>query len=364
MRSRALRRAVGLAVAASLIMAGVAAADTLVADGDALDPGPQELVDLGSVAPGAQLIAPVAFRLTCSGTSHLDQGQVVSLSPFGGVTVPTGGAAVVAGTSFSPPSSWPADGVPCSSPAETAAVPPATVTLTAPSAVGGPYEYVILFRATSPSPLAGISSLLEVRLRLSVGADEPPTLHLPEDLTVLTTDPAGAFIEFAVAAADAEDDPGPSVTCSPPSGSWFPVGTTEVDCSTEDSAGHLVTGGFTVTVQYETPVTVRFEAPIRLGTGVILPGARTLPVKVHLERAGQPIRQGRVDLVPGDCSPGVARSAPASLALSGGRWTANLRTAGLAGCLRVDVRLDGRVVGGFGLVDSASLAGGGARADR
>jgi hypothetical protein len=364
MRSRALRRAAGLAVAASLVVVGAVAADTLVADGDALAPGPQSVVDLGSVEPGAQLDVPVAFVLTCSGTSHLDQGQVVSLAPFGGATVPTGGTATIVGTSFVAPVGWPADGATCATPAQTAPVAPAAVALTAPSIAGGPYEYVVLFRATSPSSLAGIAGFVEVRIRLSVGIDDPPVLDLPADVTVTTEDPAGALIGFAAVAIDAEDEPDPAVVCSPPSGSWFPVGTTEVECRAQDGAGQVVVGGFTVTVRYEAPVIVRFEAPIRPGAEVVLPAARTLPVKVHLERAGQPIRQGKVEVVPAACPDGSARSAPTPLTLSGGRWTANLRTGELAGCSRVDLRLDGRVVGGFGLAEIAAGPASGGRPAR
>lgn len=355
MRTRVLHRAAGLAIASSLIVSAVASADSLVADGDVLSAGAQSTVDVGTVAPGGVVEVPIEFVLGCTGTSHLDLGQVVTLSPLG-VTVPDGGDASVPGTSFTTPSGWPGDGLECDPAGETWTTPPTTVTLTAPSTAGGPYAYDLLYRATSALSLAGIPTYIEVRVLLRVGTDEPPVLELPEDVSVFTGDPAGAVVEFTVGASDAEDDPDPTVTCTPPTGSWFPVGTTTVVCTTEDSAGHAVSGSFEVAVRYDAPVTATFEAPVARGTGFVPMPGRSLPVKVRLDRAGQPIRDGQVDAVASGCDPGI-RAAPIELRYVGGRWMGVLRTPGLAGCDRVDVRLDGRVVGGFDLVSAGTQAG-------
>ena len=153
---------------------------------------------------------------------------------------------------------------------------------------------------------------------------------------------------FAVSATDAEDDADPSVGCAPPSGSWFPVGTTTVECSATDSAGQPSTGTFSVSVVLEAPVAVAFEAPIPQGLRRVVPAGRTLPLKVHLARGGEAVTIGRVEAVGSGCV-GTERAAPNELTFSGGRWTGILRVAGLQGCDRVDVRLDGRVVGGFDL---------------
>jgi len=83
-------------------------------------------------------------------------------------------------------------------------------------------------------------------------SDQPPTLSLPSDLTVHTTDPSGAQVTYTATASDAEDG-ALSPSCSPASGSVFSVGTTTVSCSVTDSAGHTVTGTFSVTVILDSP---------------------------------------------------------------------------------------------------------------
>jgi len=74
-----------------------------------------------------------------------------------------------------------------------------------------------------------------------------PTLTCPADITVEAQGPDGAVVEFTCTATDA-CDPDPTVVCEPPSGSLFPVGTTQVNCTATDDAGNVATGSFTVTV--------------------------------------------------------------------------------------------------------------------
>jgi hypothetical protein len=347
MRSRVLGRAAALAAAVSLAVAGGASADSLAADGDSLAVGAQGTIDVGVVAPGTELGLPVAFLLTCTGTNHLDADQVVSVALVA-ATVPDGGAAGATGVSFPTPPGWPADEQGCASPTQVWTTPTAMLTITAPAAAGGPYAYDLLFRVSSASSLAGISTYVEAHVVLSVGTDEPPVLHLPGDVSVVTADPAGAQVTFVVGATDGEDDVDPAVVCAPPSGSWFPVGTTAVECAATDSAGQRVTGSFSVSVVLDAPVTAVLEAPIPQGLRRVVPAGRTLPLKVRLEQSGELVTAGRVDAVGSGCT-GTQRTAPTELTISGGRWTALLRVAALNGCDRVDVRLDGRVVGGFAL---------------
>jgi hypothetical protein len=91
----------------------------------------------------------------------------------------------------------------------------------------------------------------------------PPTLNVPEDIVVqgATT---GAQVRYTVTAQDnvdgtailnennrlIQDNVGGSITisCNPPSGSTFPVGDTEVQCTATDEAGNTATASFTVTV--------------------------------------------------------------------------------------------------------------------
>ena len=61
------------------------------------------------------------------------------------------------------------------------------------------------------------------------------------------TSPSGAFVIYTTPIAT---DPTPPVTvsCTPVSGSTFPIGTTTVTCTAKDGAGNTGTGTFTVTV--------------------------------------------------------------------------------------------------------------------
>ncbi|MFP5342466.1 MAG: hypothetical protein ACLGIJ_06035 [Candidatus Limnocylindria bacterium] len=78
MHHRSLRRAAALVLAAVLTQAGIASADTVGADRDAVTPGSQTMVDLGEVAPSAQVPIPVSFGLVCGSETRLDPGQSVT----------------------------------------------------------------------------------------------------------------------------------------------------------------------------------------------------------------------------------------------------------------------------------------------
>jgi len=82
-------------------------------------------------------------------------------------------------------------------------------------------------------------------------ADSKPPSFLPHnDETIETLDPAGAFFSFAVAVTD-NTDPNPAVSCTPSSGSLFPVGTTQIECTATDASGNSVTKPlFSLTVVY------------------------------------------------------------------------------------------------------------------
>lgn len=76
-----------------------------------------------------------------------------------------------------------------------------------------------------------------------------PALTLPGNIALTATSAAGAVATYTAAAEDLVDG---SVTpsCSPASGSTFPVGTTTVSCTAGDSRDNTAAGSFTVTVSY------------------------------------------------------------------------------------------------------------------
>lgn len=101
----------------------------------------------------------------------------------------------------------------------------------------------------------------------------PPVLTLPADITLEATSPAGAIATFSATAIDIVDG-SISVTCVPPSGSTFPLGTTSVNCSVSDANGNTSSGSFNVTVQDTTAPVISPVADINIVTankfGVVL----------------------------------------------------------------------------------------------
>lgn len=75
----------------------------------------------------------------------------------------------------------------------------------------------------------------------------PPVLYLPSPISTTTHDPAGLQLNYSVTASD-NVDPNPIMTCTPTSGSVFPIGTTSVSCTAKDAGGMTAMGTFSVLV--------------------------------------------------------------------------------------------------------------------
>jgi outer membrane protein assembly factor BamB len=102
-------------------------------------------------------------------------------------------------------------------------------------------------------PLAGLAAgqgliVVPAGKTLSAYASDhtPPTLSLPATVTALGTSQSGGVVTFTVSATDPDDTA--TASCSPPSGSVFPVGVTTVNCTASDTAGNTATGSFLVVV--------------------------------------------------------------------------------------------------------------------
>jgi HYR domain len=83
----------------------------------------------------------------------------------------------------------------------------------------------------------------------------PPTLSIPGNQTVDATGASGATVTFSASASDAVD-PSPTVSCTPSSGSTFPLGTTNVTCTAKDGSNNSSSQSFSVTVVDRTPPTI------------------------------------------------------------------------------------------------------------
>ena len=78
------------------------------------------------------------------------------------------------------------------------------------------------------------------------GGRSGPRISGAVNMVVRATSAAGTPVSFTVTAVDFPDGPVP-VTCTPPSGSLFPLGVTTVTCTATDSDHNTTTKSFTVT---------------------------------------------------------------------------------------------------------------------
>jgi hypothetical protein len=89
-----------------------------------------------------------------------------------------------------------------------------------------------------------------------------PTLsNVPSPAPVEATSPAGSQVFFTAPTAADTVDAGPiAVSCVPPSGSTFALGTTPVTCSAADASGNTAAALFSVRVVDTTPPTLTIPA--------------------------------------------------------------------------------------------------------
>ena len=78
------------------------------------------------------------------------------------------------------------------------------------------------------------------------GGGDKPFIRTPGNIVVRATSSAGTPVSFTATAFDYPDGSVP-VTCTPPSGSLFPLGVTTVTCTATDSNGNITSRSFTVT---------------------------------------------------------------------------------------------------------------------
>jgi len=81
-----------------------------------------------------------------------------------------------------------------------------------------------------------------------------PILFLPGTIMANATSSQGAIVIYTVNASDPDNPDGlPTVTCTPSSGSVFPIGATTVVCTASDASGNSASGIFSVIVVDRTP---------------------------------------------------------------------------------------------------------------
>ncbi len=359
MLRRLVRRSAALAAAVALLSSGAVFADTVAADGDTMS-GIQNFIDLGTVGPGAVIHRDVTLTLFCGNSHHVDPGQLVQVSQ-GDVTVPEGGALEATSTTVGPvPDSWANDltGAGCPGPLSVDSSTPSHVTITAPDVPGVNYAYTLFYdRTLTPAGVSdstSVAAFTVINFILDVedgpaGDTTPPVMTgLPGDMDLLTGDPAGAFLEYALPTATDDVDPSPVVTCDPAPGSVVPLGATTVECVASDASGNEAAGSFQVVVHLAT---VEWGDPVGSDGIIELNGARNLPLKARAVVDGQAV-SGPAAFEVWACgvSDGPERVVDANWQVSPERWMAALDTGGLApGCHAVRLVQGASVLGAFTL---------------
>ena len=103
--------------------------------------------------------------------------------------------------------------------------------------------------ATDAAGNTGIGTFAIIVTYIPPPDTTPPTISMLSDISDSTSDQNGKIITFTVTASDDVGvTSGP--TCSPFSGSVFPVGTTTVTCTATDAAGNTNSSSFNVTIEF------------------------------------------------------------------------------------------------------------------
>jgi hypothetical protein len=141
---------------------------------------------------------------------------------------------------------------------------PVVPTVSCTPASGSTFPLGVTVVTCSATGASGITSYASFTVR--VQDTRPPSISKPADITEEATGPTGAQVAYtSPTASDVAGPTNPTVACIPGSGSTFPIGTTVVNCSATDAAGHTVSATFNVTI-VETPPssTLPADQPVQL----------------------------------------------------------------------------------------------------
>src|ERR1051326_7127685 len=112
-------------------------------------------------------------------------------------------------------------------------------------------SHTLMSKAYDAAGNVGTSSItVSVSNTVTVTDSTPPTITVPSAITTEATSASGAVVTYAVTATDNVGVT--SLSCTPASGSTFPLGTTSVSCTAKDAAGNIGTAFFAVNVQDTT----------------------------------------------------------------------------------------------------------------
>jgi hypothetical protein len=133
----------------------------------------------------------------------------------------------------------------------------------------------------------------------------PPRVFCPPNISTVTLPGQSTALVNYPAATATDNCTGPSVECSPPSGSRFPVGFTLVTCTATDLASNTANCFFSITVSDGEPPVIRCPANVSVG----LPPGQTSAVVTY----PPPTVSDNLPGVNVACSPASGSSFPAGV---------------------------------------------------
>jgi hypothetical protein len=115
----------------------------------------------------------------------------------------------------------------------------------------------------------------------------PPVITVPAAVSVAAASPTGTVVTFTASAQDGIEGAVP-VTCTPTSGSLFPIGNTSVSCAASDTRGNVSAEAFTVTVQVTTAPVIKFHADVTVAATKPSGVAVTYVLPASTDQFGKP----------------------------------------------------------------------------
>src|SRR5439155_1042787 len=225
-----------------------------------------------------------AFSFTATATDLVDGLRVVTCTPASGSTFPLGPTTVTCTATDTKGNHGAASfTVTVTDTAGPVVTVPANATVEATGATGATFTYTATAsdvvdgpRAATCTPASGSTFPLGATTVNCTAADAKgnngaasftvtvtdttgPLVTVPANATVEATAATGAAFTFTATASDVVDGSRP-VTCTPASGSTFPLGPTTVHCTATDAKGNNGAASFTVTVTDTTGPVVTVPA--------------------------------------------------------------------------------------------------------
>jgi hypothetical protein len=221
-------------------MAGPGTVTASVAAGAAIDAASNTSLASTSVdntvtyAPGAS--TPVTIDVPDDITTDADPGQAGAVVVYGAVTTSGGVPPVTVDCTHDSGDFYPIG----------------TTVVTCTATDSSPSGDIADGFDRSDSPEAHADTTVSASFSITVVDDESPTITVtPPNVTSSATNSNGAVVTYETPAAS-DNSGASSVTCTPPSGSFFNVGTTTVICTATDADGNTSTASFAVTVSGPT----------------------------------------------------------------------------------------------------------------